>query len=186
MGYLSYFTLYWTMQAVLLFLGCAAILESLYELLSRYPLDFRLTLVVIVPCAALIACLGSLFGGRWRHTFVQNVLALQSAGRLFQVGTLLLIFVLTTFFHLRWRRSAIGIVLGFGIYGTAQLVAMALTREGFVRPTVFPVIDMLAYNLAALVWLAYLFHPERQPVARVLPTIPIKQWNQALGELLHR
>jgi hypothetical protein len=186
MGYLTYFALYWTMQAFLLLLGCAAILEAFYELLSRYTMDFRVTVAVIVPCATVIACLGSLFGGRWRHTFVQNVLALQSAGRLFQVGALLLIFVLTTFFHLRWRRSAIGIALGFGIYGTAQVLGMALMRVGFISSDAFPTLDLLAYGVTTCIWLAYLFHPDHESAARGLPAIPIKEWNQALGELLQR
>ena len=186
LSYIRYFILSWGAQAILVLLSYAAIYEVFRKLLIRYtavtPLSKNL---LFFMTAVLLIGIGT-WAANWNATFVQTVLMLQQACRLLQVAILILIFALVLFFGLQWRQHAFGVALGFGLYGSVGLVDLTLRRWNMISADTFTHIDAIAYNCVAFLWLVYLYHPERQPVARVLPTTPIKQWNQALGELLQR
>ena len=186
LSYIRYFTISWAAQAILVLLSYTAIYEVFKKLLSRYgaisPMGKNALFVV---ASMLLIGIGA-WAANWSATFVQTVLMLQQACRLLQVAILILIFALVLFFGLQWRQHAFGIALGFGFYGSVGLVDLTLRRWNMISADTFTRIDAVAYNCVAFLWLAYLYHPERQPVARVLPATPVNDWNQALGELLQR
>ena len=186
MSYSAYFTVFWASEAILLLIGCSAIAEALLDLLSRYKVDFRIAVVLGVLVGSVVTGLAILSVGHWKNTFVQTVLAFQNAARFVQMAALFFALLLAIFLHLRWKKQTFSILFGFGFYGSMQALLMALTRRQVLSPNVYSVLDPLVYCVVTAFWGACLDHPERQPVARVLPTTQIKQWNQALGELLHR
>ena len=186
LSYLSYFVSYWVCQTILILLSYAAIYEVVQQLLSNYEEISPVAQNVIFAGATLLLLIVCAWALNWNTQLVPTVLMLQQACRLLQVGVLVLIFTMAIFFRLRWQQNAFGIALGFGIYGTIDLLGLALRRWNEIGAEAFSRVDTIAYSCITLVWLVYLFSPERQSVARVLPQSSVREWNQALGELLHR
>jgi hypothetical protein len=185
-NYSAYFRVYWATQAIVMVFAFAAVFEVASELALRYRPQLSTRQKLILPLTAVLtAMIGfSILGTR--GTFVETVLALQNLTRAFQVGSLCLVLLGAAFFRLRLPQQTFAIAIGFGVYGSAQAMMMALRRYGLIAGDVLSVADPLVFNFVALFWIKYLYQSERQPVARVLPAIPIKEWNQALGEVLHR
>ena len=186
LSYIRYFISYWACQTTLILLSYAAIYEVVQQLLSNYEEISPMAQNVIFAGTTLLLLVVCAWALNWNAQLVPTVLTLQQACRLLQVGVLALIFAMAIFFHLRWQQNAFGIAFGFGMYGTIGLLDLALRRWNAIGAEGFSRVDTIAYNCITVVWLVYLFSPERQPVARVLPTLPIEEWNEALGELLHR
>lgn len=186
LSYIRFFTIIWIAQAVLVLLSYAAIYEVFTKLLSRYAAITPLGKNALFVVASMLLVGVGAWAANWSATFVQTVLMLQQACRLLQVAMLIVIFALAMFFGLQWRQNAFGIALGFGLYGSVGLIDLTLRRWNMIGADAFTRIDAFAYNCVALLWLAYLYYPERQPVTRVLPATSINDWNQALGELLQR
>lgn len=185
-SYMQFFTAYWAEQTILVLLSYAAIYEVFKKLLSRYTAITPLSKNLLFFMTAVLLLGVGAWAANWSATFVQTVLMLQQACRLLQVAMLIVIFALAMFFGLQWRQNAFGIALGFGLYGSVGLIDLTLRRWNMIGADAFTRIDAFAYNCVALLWLAYLYYPERQPVTRVLPATSINDWNQALGELLQR
>lgn len=186
LSYIQYFIIYWIGQAILLLLSYAAIYEVFTKLLSRYTAITPLSKNLLFFMTAVLLLGVGAWAANWNATFVETVLMLQQACRLLQVAMLIMIFALTLFFGLQWKHHAFGIALGFGLYGAVELVDLTLRTWNMIGVGSLSRIDTFAYNCVALLWLAYLYYPERQPVTRVLPATSINDWNQALGELLQR
>lgn len=186
LGYSSYFAVYWSGQTILVFLSCLAVFEIFREMLRSYAPISSLGFAVFVSSLGALMVIAILWISVWTGGVVHVVLALQDAIRFVQLGLLLVALGFAVTFRLRWNEQAFGIAVGFGIYGASALAFLLLYDHRLIAAEIVQWADPIAYNLVCFLWLAYLFDPERQPVARVLPSTPITEWNQALGELLQR
>jgi hypothetical protein len=185
-SYLTYFRISWSAQAFLMVLGFAALFEVLGELVIRYRPQLGSRTKLVLPLAGGIVVLITLSALQMHGTFVQTVLALQNISRWFQVGLLCLVLTTAGFFGLYFRRQTFVIAIGFGTYGLTQALALVLRRYSVIGGEMFNYLDLFGYSCVAVSWMCSLFHREREPVARMLPETSIKEWNQALGELLQR
>lgn len=183
---------YWMAEGVSAALGFASIYEVFRHLFQGQEATrrlgvsfFRWTAAAFVLLAVVVAAASpENDAGR----LAAAVLALTQGVRLVQCGLLLFLFVFSCFSGLEWRRQALGIALGFGLFAGVQLVAVAVqARAGMVSSATWTWVSMTSYNCAVLVWVAYLFAP--QPAEAKLPAprlAEVKSWNRALLQLLQR
>jgi hypothetical protein len=125
-----------------------------------------------------------------------SVIGLQRATRVFetvdfisdfaQAGLLLALFIFSRVLHISWRSWPTGIALGFGIWACINLAAAAL-RAG-LGGSAFVAADitqMAAFHLSVVVWLIYLFLPDRTPASlpRSFNESEIQFWDQQLQRM---
>ena len=99
-----------------------------------------------------------------------------------QFGLILFLILFSRFLGVSRRQTSFGIALGFGISAGSQLMLLAMKTGGLVGRVNFNLIDMISYNLAILIWLAYSFLPTvaRETAVNHLQT---QRWEQGLAEL---
>jgi hypothetical protein len=108
---------------------------------------------------------------------------------LIEVGLLLLLFLFASYFGVAWRNVSFGIALGFGVYASIELAAMAFTAHlGDAGLATFTHINRVGYFICLLIWLSYVAKrdsdtrlPRKPP-----PVEDLEGWNRVLVDLLHR
>jgi len=103
-------------------------------------------------------------------------------------GLLSLLFLLSSYLGLRWKRLAFGIAAGFALDSSVELVTFALrVHWGSLGQPVLSLISSAAYNCSVLIWLACLLSREPAPPPAKLPArLELEGWNQALLELFEQ
>ena len=108
-------------------------------------------------------------------------------------GLLLFLFAFSGYFHLSWRSYLVGISLGLGVLATVGLATASIRAQ--IEPLtrnqtadIMELINQSAYTFSALIWIAYLFLPERPRGATPtrLPKHDLETWNQELQRFLHQ
>jgi len=106
-----------------------------------------------------------------------------------QCGTLVFLFLFSSYFKLSWRGYVFGIAIGLGIFSATQLATSAVTTYLGAYPTdYFDVVVMGMYHCSVLVWLFYFLVAE-EPVkqnTRLAPVQELESWNDELRRLLQR
>ena len=190
MSYADYFYAYWTAEAVSIGLGFAVIYE-IYRLAFRNydalrqlgALIFGGAAVVLLAAAVLTAASAP---GADAPGIVRAVVLLERSVRVMQCGLLAFLFVLSSFFGLHWRHRLFGIALGFGVFATIELAAVAVRSQmGAAAAAAYSHIGTAAYACGLLTWVCYLLAPEAAPqYAGVVSHSYLSKWNQALLEML--
>ncbi len=160
-----YFYCYWITQAITLMLGLATIFEIFTSLLVSYPRLRKLALLVCrytLPALGLFGALVIIFRPQAETTPNAPLFALEEAVRIGEVGLVVLLFVFAGIFRLPWRRSALGIALGIGLYASVQLIAVALQSYTGEQRAWYGsnIASMLAFDLSLLIWLGSLLSRE--------------------------
>ena len=123
----------------------------------------------------------------------QRVLAilwvLSRTASFLQCGLLSILFVFSTYLGLSLRNQVFGIALGLGIFACVDLAAAAI-RAGFgtESTTSLDYYTMGVYHCCVLVWLAYLWLPERVPqfAVKAVPEHDLESWNKELQRLIQQ
>jgi hypothetical protein len=104
------------------------------------------------------------------------------------VGLLLVLFLFRKVFLISWRGCTAGIALGFGVFASVELATVALRVEYGKSEIVIDAVSMAAYQVCVLIWLVYLFLPERPPTSTGtgLQTSELESWDQELERLAQR
>jgi hypothetical protein len=171
-------------------LKLAVIYELAYELLLTQSSRARLlrpllrwTLVVLIFAAAVSS--GALSGVSIRR--VTNVFqVLDFSSSLIEVGMLVTLFLFSRALHVSWRSQPAGVALGLGVSACIDLATAAL-RSGLGK-SAFVVVDitqMAAFHVCVLVWLVYLYLPDRTPAfaGTGLGKSDIQFWEQELQRM---
>jgi len=194
-SYRTYFLFYWTSDAVIVLISFAVLFEVMRHLLRSYGSlrpQARAALyagsAITLALAILILALQPKSSER---TLIVMILLREQLARIAQVGLLAVMFILAMFFRLRWKQLAFGISLGLGLYASVYLAAVSMREYfGAGQADLFSLLLSIAYNVAVLIWLSYLFQPEAAPTAaRSSPQraeFKLAEWNRALGGLLRR
>ena len=114
---------------------------------------------------------------------------LDLSSAIIQSGILLVLFVLTRALHVPWRSYTSGVALGFGIFSTLELSTSGFRLEsGSGGSIVIDLIQMAAYHVCVLIWVAYVLVAERSPVisGRGLQKEEIELWNQEVQRMVRR
>jgi hypothetical protein len=113
---------------------------------------------------------------------------LQQTASLVQIGLLVCLFAISAFLKLPWRNFAFGIALGIGIVAAVDLSAAVIkTHFGLAGNQWINLATLGTYVLCVLVWMFYLWLPERvQSAAPKLPEHDLEVWNEELQRLASR
>ncbi len=182
-----YFGPFWLGEAVNAVLGFKVIHEIFLDVFRPYhtlkdlgTLLFKWAGVVMLLVAVVVAFSNSFN----QNPVVHALTTLQFSIRVVQLGLILFLLLFSRFLGVSRKQVAFGISLGFGLFAGVELMLMALSSGGFVTHDNFNLVNMLAYNLAIFVWLAYSF--SRQAVRAVaVNRLQTQRWEQGLADLQH-
>jgi len=192
MGRIEYFYSYWTAQTISAVLGFAVLYELYRKMFRSYDAIRQLGATLFAGAAVMLlaaAVLTTAFApGADAAGVVKSVVLLERSVRVMQCGLLLFLFLLSFHFGLAWRNYLFGIALGFGIFASVELMAIALRSQlGGVAAGALALANSAAYDCGLVIWVCYLLAPEPAPQYRgVVQHNDLEKWNQALLEILQR
>jgi hypothetical protein len=182
---------YWVDEVGSILLRFAIIYEVFTVLLRPYrtlkqlfAILMSVGLIGLLLASVLVAAYGpSAAHADW---IVGSMFLLDRAVAVVQCGLLVILFVLSSYFHLSWRSYVFGIAIGFAVFSATQIATSALLAEGPQSESMNFVI-MSAYHVCALIWAAYLLIPERAATeVKNVPALDLESWNRELERLLQR
>ena len=89
-----------------------------------------------------------------------------------EVGLLLSLLSFAGILGISWKRLQAGVVLGWGIASSVDILAMLLlSRLGWSFLLSAEVLSLVGFNICALIWLRYIFRPE-EPRNCAAPGLP--------------
>lgn len=164
-----YGTVYWTDEALGVFLVFFALQESFRSVFRNFlgMRWFRWLFPGIGLLMIVVAVLRTILLPRPAHSlFTVIILALEIGVGFLQFGIFSLFIVLIRIFHLRWRQHPVGIVFGFGISAAGSLVAYLLRSEiGTNFDPVVRIAPPIAYIIGVAIWLATFLREEPSSTA---------------------
>jgi hypothetical protein len=144
-------------------------------------LFFRIVVVLLV----LLATVAVIYA---KGPIGRSMLIVEEAGKIVQVGLIMLLFLFSSAFGLRWRQHVFGVALGLGMTTVGSLLAVTIVPHvSKAMAWRLDLAQVATFDLALLVWMGYLIAPE--PVrtnADVPKRAQLEQWNQAVMELISR
>ncbi len=189
-GASQYFYAYWT-TAILSMAIAFWVLHEIFVGVFRPFSDlrefgavlFRWAALVLTLAAALLAISSKSVPGSTR--LFTSFLELTRSLEIMQCGLVLLMLLCSTYLGISLRHRIFGIALGFGVTAAVDLITVAaLAALGREARIFVQVSEMVAYNIAALLWLGYMYagEVERKPARQVASA---ERWNYALATALH-
>jgi len=106
-------------------------------------------------------------------------------------GLLVVLLLFTRALHVAWKSLPVGMVLGFGISSSVEMIASTLISVISVSRASYINIDylrMAAFHACVLVWLVYTLRPERKLefVESGFKKSDLESWNQDLQRMVER
>jgi hypothetical protein len=184
-NYSLYFFLFWMGEAVNAVLGFKVIHEIFLDVFRPYhtlkdlgTLMFKWAGVVMLLVAVVVAFSNSFD----QSPLVHAVTTLQRSVRVVQVGLIFFLLLFSRFLGVSRKQISFGISLGFGLFAGVELMLYALNSGGLVKQGNFNLMNMLTYNLAVFIWLAYSFSRQAVRGGAVNP-LQTQRWEQGLADL---
>jgi hypothetical protein len=132
-----------------------------------------------------IALLLTIYAGPNTHQSMFMVYLFDRFASILQSGLLVGLFLFSSSLGLSWRSHAFGIALGVGVIASVNLAASAIWYEtGYTYSTALNYLIMVVFHCSVLIWIFYLFAPERRYAAAALPQHDLETWNLELERLL--
>jgi hypothetical protein len=186
-----YSLIYWTGEAVLVMLGMAIIYEVFWQLIKPHHFLRLIGRQLLWLAIALLFGVGVvLFFSSYDKAgtrSIQIVLLAERSARFVQVGALVAIVTLVSYFGLGWRHYTAGIVTGFGVYAGLQLGLYELkTNLHGINDEMFTLLTPVAYNLAAIIWGLYLLPPHRNTNSEPSFVVDLSKLDRMLGEFIKK
>jgi hypothetical protein len=104
------------------------------------------------------------------------------------LGLLVALLLFTRALHVAWKSLPAGVVLGFGISSSVEMIASSLISLGKTSYINIDYMRMAAFHACVLVWLVYTFRQERSPqsIDSGIPKPDLEAWNQDLQRMIER
>jgi len=194
----QYFILYWYGDAIVTVLVLMAIYEVFRIVFERfYTLKWFPWLFpsVILGLMAISSIRGVLHSKSTENLLYAQILSLEIAAGIVQVGLFFLFLILAKFFQLAWKQYTFGIALGFGVSAAGDLVAFIIRSEfGTKFDPAFRYAVPLAYTVGAAIWLfAFLWSGAMSQAEITAPALTpeavvteLKQYTRTVKEILKR
>jgi hypothetical protein len=185
-SYYWFFYTYWVTAAVSLAVGFKVIHEIFLDVFRPYhtlkdlgTVLFSWAGLVMLLVAAVVAAASTTSD---QGPLVQAVLTVQRCVRVIQCGLILFLLLFARYLGVSWKQRSFGIAAGFGGFASVELIVLALRASDYIHENTVSLANMCAYNLAILVWLAYMLakNTARESSANLLAS---QRWDQSLGEL---
>jgi len=121
-----------------------------------------------------------------------------------EVGLLVSLFLLSSYFHLSWNRPLFGVLFGLSISACVHLATWAvMANAGPSDATRYHLdfVNMATYHVCVLIWYYYLLVPEKSPTQPAVPPPQgrpsdgayggpsleeVEAWNREVERLVHR
>jgi hypothetical protein len=184
---LEYFYVYWVTSALGLVFGFGVIYEIFQHVFRPYDalrdlskVLFRWALLVLL----LIAVVMAISNPQPAPTrIMQSILTLERSMRVTQCGMVLFLFLFSPFLGISWRQHLFGVALGFGLFGSTDLLLVTFAALGIPTTATMNLIRAGAYNFTILLWMWYMVRPE--PVRGPVRSPIAERWNFALAGTHH-
>jgi hypothetical protein len=188
----EYFYAYWVAQVVSIVLGFAVIYELYCKVFQNYDAIQQIGGLAFA-CAAILLLAAAVWTvasapGIDAPGIVKAVVLLERSVRVMQCGLLLFLFLLAFYFGLSWQNYLFGIAMGFGVFASIELAAIAVRSQvGVAAGRTLSQVNAVAYGCGVMIWLCYLLAPMPAPQNRgIMPRNDLEKWNQALLQILQR
>jgi len=189
----GYYYVVWISRAVQGLVSLAVVHEILRRVLYSY--DLLRNLASTVYWTAIVVLLGlavlseaTIPNHGWFDAMTSTLAGVERALLFLSLGLLLVVFTLVAICGMPWRRLVFGVAFGLGIYSAGKLaLSTAYAYLGMEWYAWYTLALMGNGILQAVIWLAYVAIPERQP-----DSVPqavhytLERWNDALQEVLQR
>jgi hypothetical protein len=184
--YLAYFNAYWILEGISLAIGFKVIHEIFLDVFRPYHalkdlgsvlFKWAALVMLLVACVVAAATPPGPEG-----PLVQAVTTVERCIRVIQCGLILFLLVFSKYVGVSWRQHSFGIALGFGGFASVELTMMALNASGQASQMLVGFVNMIGYNAAIVIWLAYVYSKvhARDQSAKLLMT---QRWDQSLTDL---
>jgi hypothetical protein len=179
-----YYYGYWVSNALCVLISFAVLQEIFKEAFRPYEalrdlsvILFRWSLLVLVLVGGMWAI--STIHSQGRDSITDVVLLADRSVRLMQCGLVFFLLLFSEYLGISRRHVLFGIALGFGLFASVNmLVATGMAHPG--HAAVLRRVNMAAYDVAALIWLAYTaLAPSR---SAALAAMRSQDWNSALED----
>jgi hypothetical protein len=188
--YFIFFYTYWITAAISLGLGFYVIYELFLDVFKPYhtlkdlgTVLFKWAGLVMLLVAGVVAAASPVSYAQ-DGPLVQAVFTVQRCVRVIQCGLVLFLLLFSRYLGVSWRQKNFGIALGFGFVAAVELFIVALLAANHVHENAGAIVNMVAYNMAILVWLGYAYVKEkaRAPSENLLMS---QRWEQSFMDLQH-
>jgi hypothetical protein len=187
-SYFAFFYTYWITAAISLTLGFKVIHEIFLDVFRPYhtlkdlgTVLFKWAGLVMLMVAAVVAAASSASD---QGPLVQAVLTVQRCVRVVQCGLVLFLLLFARYLRVSWKQQSFGIALGFGVFASVELIALALRASDYIHELTVALANMGAYNLTILLWLAYAAAKPQAKESSANALVP-QRWDQSLLDLRH-
>jgi len=158
-----------------------------YGVINQYGRPaFRWLTVGLVSLTLLLAVYT---GANGLDRLASIIYLLDRAASITQCGLLVALFFLASYLHLSLRSHTFGIALGLGVLASVELVAAAIRSQlGYAGSTAINFLLTATYLICVLIWLYYLWAPERSPqfAVKAVPEHDLEDWNKELQRLIQQ
>ena len=185
-GRLPYFYFYWISDLVI----SVIILLPFYEVFLRrlFPRFYRVRFYRnLFPAIAALVLLGAIVAALQSP---DKSAAFQMASRGFdfmRTGVLTFLMLLMIVMGRNWTRYDLAVCLGFGLQAAVALVNSGVRTWQHHSSLLFDNMELLAYDLACLIWLIGFWRPEKPVVAEPLNPEALQEarkWEEELKKFL--
>jgi hypothetical protein len=187
-SYAAFFYAYWITAAISLTLGFQVIYEIFLDVFRPYhtlkdlgAVLFKWASLVMLLVAAVVAAASP---SSDQGPLVQSVLTVQRCVRVIQCGLVLFLLLFSRYLGVSRKQQSFGIAFGFGTFAAVELFIVALHTANHAGYVGAYLANMVAYNVAILVWIGYALRGSaaKDSVASVL--VP-QRWDESLMDLRH-
>ncbi|MCU1297285.1 MAG: hypothetical protein JWO91_1563 [Acidobacteriaceae bacterium] len=185
-GYAAYFYTYWLCAAVTLAIGFKVIHEVFLDIFRPYhtlkdlgTVMFKWAGLVMLMAAGVIAAASPASD---QGPVVQAIITMERCVRVIQCGLILFLIVFSKYLGVSWKQRSFGIAMGFGGSAIVEQIGVALRASSYLSEPSLNVLIMSSYNIAILLWFAYIFVEQPARSAIVAP-LASQRWDQSLSDL---
>jgi hypothetical protein len=184
--YVLYFYLFWASSAINLILGFMIIHEIFLDVFRHYhtlrdlgSVMFKWAALVMLLVAFVVAASNS---GHDQEPIMEAITTVQRCVRVAQCGLVLFLIVFSRYLGVSWRQQSFGIALGVGGFAAVELGTLALYAGGPMSQVSVTAINLVAYNLAIVVWFAYTLLESPARASETILFTP-HRWERSLSDL---
>ncbi len=158
-SYTQFFWSYWSCSAINLVLGFMVIYEIFLDVFRPYHTLKDLGSVLFKWAALVMSLVGFVVAASSpledQGPIVQAVITVTRCVRVAQVGLILFLLVFSRYLGVSKKQQSFGISLGLGISAGVELATLAFHVSGHASVVLVHVTNLVAYNIAILVWFTY-------------------------------
>ena len=188
----AYFYTFWLCRALGILMGFAVLREVFAFALRPYTGLRDLGMMMFRWAAFLLILISGIMAGSGASSqlasITKTLVNLELSMGIMQCGLLMFMFLCASSLGLSWSTPAFGIALGFGISAASELTVSSLKAHlGTPWDVSLNLIGSCAFDVAVLLWLAYMLMPEpRRKTGKVIYQPMFDRWNQAAMLVLNQ